>query len=54
MMRDRHGQIRIRLDSLPQMRRQNENTDTTAHGIRGISSILPEVQVYLRDPFQGR
>ena len=39
---------------MPKMWRQNKNTDTTAHGVRGISSILPEVQIYLRDPFQER
>ena len=39
---------------LPQMRRQDKDTDTTAHGIRGLSSILPKVQIHLRDPFQGR
>jgi len=39
---------------LPKMRRQNENADTTTHGVRGFSSILPEVQIYLRDSFQGR
>ena len=39
---------------LPQMRRQNENADTAAHGIRGFSPILPKVQIYLCDPFQGR
>jgi hypothetical protein len=36
------------------MRRQNKNTDTTTHDIRGFSLVLPEVQIYLCDPFQGR
>ena len=36
------------------MRRQNKDADTAAHGIRGVPSILSEVQIYLCDPFQGR
>ena len=39
---------------LPQMRRKNTNADTRTYGIGGFSSILPEVQVYLRDPLQER
>ena len=38
-----------RLALLSQMRRQNKDTDTTAHGIRGFSSVLPKVQIYLCD-----
>ena len=43
-----------RLALLSQMRRQNKDADTAAHGIRGVPSILSEVQIYLCDPFQGR
>ena len=39
---------------LPEMRRQDENADTAAYGIGGLSSLLPEVQIRLRDPFQER
>ena len=38
--------------SLPQMRGQNKNTDTSTHGLRGLSSILPKVQIHLCDLFQ--
>ena len=33
---------------------QNKNTDTPTYGAGGLSSILPEVQIYLCDPFQER
>lgn len=36
----------------PQMRRENTNAGTVAHGVGGFSAILPEVQIYLRDIFQ--
>ena len=39
---------------LPQMRRQDENTDTTTYGAGGFPAVLPEVQIQLRDPLQGR
>ena len=45
----RNPAIKIRLALLPEMRRQNKDTDTTAHGIRGFSSVLPKVQIYLCD-----
>ena len=51
---DGNSEIKIGLDLLSKMRRQNKNTDTTTHGIRGFPSILPKVQIYLRDPFQKR
>ena len=36
------------------MRRQNKDTDTATYSVGGFSAILPEVQIYLCDPFQGR
>lgn len=33
---------------------KTKDADTAAHGIRGVPSILSEVQIYLCDPFQGR
>ena len=35
------------------MRWQNKDTDTATYGAGGFSSILPEVQIHLRDSFQG-
>ena len=51
---DGNSEIKIGLALLSKMRRQNKNTDTTMHGIRGFSLVLPEVQIYLRDSFQER
>ena len=34
--------------------RQNKNADTDPYGIGGFSAILPEVQIHLRNSFQGR
>ena len=39
---------------LPKMRRQNKDTDPATYSVGGFSAILPEVQIYLRDPFQER
>lgn len=36
------------------MRRQDEDTDTATNGAGGLSAVLPEVQIRLRDPVQGR
>lgn len=36
---------------LPQMRWQDENTDTITYGVGGFSTVLPEVQVHLCDSF---
>lgn len=44
----------IGLASLSEMRQQDKNTDTATYGAGGFSSILPEVQIHLCDPFQGR
>ena len=33
---------------------QNKNADTATYGAGGLSSILPEVQIHLRDLFQER
>ena len=38
--------------SLPQMWRQNKNTDTSTHGLRGLSFVLPKVQIHLCDLLQ--
>ena len=46
--------IRIGLAPLPQMRRQDENAGTAAHGAGGLPSVLPQVQIHLCDRFQGR
>ena len=46
--------IRIGLAPLPQMRRQDENAGTAAHGAGGFPSVLPQVQIHLCDRFQGR
>ena len=40
--------------SLPEMRRQNKDTDTAAYGAGGLSAVLPEVQIHLCDSVQGR
>ena len=45
---------KIRLALLPQMRRQDKNADTLTYGAGGFSPVLPKVQIYLCDPFQGR
>ena len=48
--RKRQGQLAV----LPQMRRQNTNSDTDAHGVGGFPSVLPQVQIFLCDSFQER
>ena len=45
-------EIEIGVAFLSQMRRQNKNTGTTAYGVRGLSFVLPKVQIYLCDSFQ--
>ena len=37
---------------MSQMWRQNKNADTVTYGVGGFSSILPKMQIYMRDPFQ--
>ena len=44
----------VELALLSKMWWQNKNTDTPTYGAGGLSSILPEVQIYLCDPFQER
>ena len=46
--------IEFAVASLPQMRRQDENTGPATHGAGRLSSVLPEVQIRLRDPIQER
>lgn len=46
--------IEFAVASLPQMRRQDENTGPATHGAGRLSSVLPEVQIYLRYPLQKR
>ena len=53
-MNDGNPAIKTGLASLPKMRRQNKDADTGAHGVGGLPFILPEVQIRLCDPFQGR
>ena len=50
---DKKRRKQNRLASLPEMRRQNKDADTSTYGIGGFSSILSEVQIHLRDPLQG-
>lgn len=43
--------IEFAVASLPQMRRQDENTGPATHGAGRLSSVLPEVQIRLCDSF---
>ena len=46
--------LKARLAPLSQMRRKNKNADTRAHGAGRFPPVLPEVQIYLCDPFSER
>ena len=47
-------ELGIPVDALPEVRQQNTHHDPGAYGTGRFSAVLPQVQVYLRDPLQRR
>lgn len=48
----RKSKYKNRLALLSKMRWQNTDTDTATYGVRGFSTILSEIQIYLRNSLQ--
>ena len=51
LLHDGKGERQGRLALLSQVRQQNKDADTAAHGVGGFSPLLPEVQIHLHNSF---